>query len=161
MPRLSELRTLAGADAYVTNPAEAIRKLQSQGSTRPASGACCAARRRPCFMRATPSANRRMLRQSSSDGGYSLPKLLGILFLPQLLFFLYLLLRKQDCRRTRAPWARHRRGLHLTGLRPMCSTTGNVTRPKVARQLMAKVPALSELLEYYPQLELTVERPNS
>jgi hypothetical protein len=31
VPRLSELRTLAGADAFTTNPAEAIRKLQNEG----------------------------------------------------------------------------------------------------------------------------------
>ena len=39
VPRLSELRTLSARDAYVTNPVEAIRKLQSEGAN-PAGERC-------------------------------------------------------------------------------------------------------------------------
>ena len=74
------------------------------------------------------------------------------------MFFLYLLLRKES---DEGPERRGHDDAEEFTL-PVCSacaaTTGNVTRPKVAKQLMAKVPAFSELLEYYPQLKLTVER---
>src|SRR5262245_5627582 len=41
VPKLSELRTLAGGDPFVTNPVEAIRKLQRQGID-PTNGKCVA-----------------------------------------------------------------------------------------------------------------------
>ena len=161
VPRLSQLRTLAGADAYTTNPAEAIRKLQSQG-IRPAGDRCllCGATS-PAIYSCHAVCESSHVKTSSSEGGYSVPKLLGLLVLPKLLFFLYLLFRKES---VEGP---ERRGhdVAVDFTLPVCgacaATTGNVTRPKVARQLMAKVPALSELIEYYPQLELTVERPHS
>src|SRR3954449_9046146 len=39
VPNLSQLRILAGADAFVTNPAELIRKLQAEGKN-PAGDSC-------------------------------------------------------------------------------------------------------------------------
>lgn len=162
VPRLSDLRTLAGADAYITNPAEAIRKLQAQGIS-PTGDRCllCGATS-PALYSCHAVCESSHVKQPSSDGGYSVPKLLGLFILPKLLFFLYLLFRKEEA--AEGPERRGHDvavGFTLPVCGPCAATTGNVTRPKVARQLMAKSPALSELLEYYPQLELTVERPNS
>ena len=107
-----------------------------------------------------PSVNRPTSKKSSSDDSYSLPKLfLSILFLPRIFFIPLMMLRNKD----NEPDEQRGHDIAVTFTLPVCdpcaTTVGNVTRPKTAKQLMAKVPVLSELLTYYPRLQLTVERP--
>ena len=162
VPRLSELRRLAGADAFVTNPAEAIRKLQSEG-VNPAGERCllCGSNA-AVFYECHAVCESSYVKKSSSDNLYSLPKLfLSILFLPRILFIPLMMLRDKD----NEPSERRGHDVAVTFTLPVCdpcaATSGNVTRPHNARRLMARVPALAELLAYYPQLKLTVARPVS
>jgi hypothetical protein len=160
VPRLSELRTRSGADAYVTNPVEAIRKLQSEG-VNPAGERCllCGSNTAvfyPCHAVCESS----YVKKNSSEDSYSLPQIfLSILFLPRIFFIPLMMLRSRD----NEPSERRGHDIAVTFTLPVCdpcaTTVGNVTRPKTAKRLMAKVPDLNELLTYYPRLELTVERP--
>jgi hypothetical protein len=157
VPRLSELRTLAGADAFVTNPAEAIRKLQSEG-VNPAGDRCLlcgsnAAVIYECHAVCESS----YVEKSDADRAKSFPRmLLSMLFLPLLINF-FLSERKES-----AVCEQRGHDIAVSFTLPVCdpcvATFGNVTRPQNARRLMAKVPALAELLAYYPQLKLTVAR---
>jgi hypothetical protein len=160
VPRLSELRTLAGADAFVTNPAEAIRKLQSEGIN-PAGERCLLCGSNAAVLYECQAVcESSYMKKSSSDDSYSLPQIfLSILFLPRIFFIPLMMLRKNDAE----PDERRGHDVAVTFTLPVCdpcaTTVGNITRPKIAKQLMAKVPVLNELLTYYPRLELTVERP--
>jgi hypothetical protein len=83
---------------------------------------------------------------------------LTILFLPRIFFIPLMMLRNKD----NEPSERRGHDIAVTFTLPVCdpcvTTVGNITRPKTAKQLMAKVPVLNELLIYYAQLKLTVER---
>lgn len=161
VPRLSELRTLAGADAYVTNPAEAIRKLQSQGIN-PAGNRCllCGATS-PTLYACHAVCESSLVKTSSSDDGFSFSKLLSIFLLPKLFFILYLMLRKNESQEP------ERRGhdVAVDFTLPVCgaclASAGGTLRPKMAKELMASVPTLADLLAYYPQLKLTIDRDTS
>jgi hypothetical protein len=161
VPRLSELRTRVGADAYVTNPAEAIRKLQEQGIS-PAGDRCLL-----CKSMATVAYTCHALCETT----YSKPDdsaldeipmpMLAIAFDYLVVEPLYrILFRRGGPNSTVVGY-----DVGVTFTLPVCDacakTSGNVIRPKIAKRLMASVPVLAELLAYYPQLELTVERPVS
>jgi hypothetical protein len=157
VPRLSQLRTLAGADAFVTNPAERIRKLQSEG-VNPAGDRCllCGSNA-AVFYECQAVCESSYVEKSHADKANSFPRvLLSMLFLPLLLNF-FLMGRKES-----AVCEQRGHDIAVSFTLPVCdpcvATFGNVTRPQNATRLMAKVPALAELLAYYPQLKLTVQR---
>ena len=151
---------LTGADAFVTNPAEAIRKLQAQGIN-PAGSQCLlcgsgSAVSYNCHAVCESSHVKRSGSDGSSNYGVSL---LRLLFLPIVINIL-LSMRKKSFE----PEV-HGHDIELDFTLPVCdpcaSMAGKVTRPAIARQLIASVPAFAELIAYYPQMKLTVERPAS
>ena len=161
VPRLSELRSLAGSDAFVTNPAEAIRKQQAQG-IRPAGDRCllCGSMS-PVFYACHALCESSHLKRGDADSSDNFGILLfRILFIPVLINAIYMSLRKK-------PSESEVRGhdIEVEFALPVCdpcaATTGKVTRPKIAKRLMANVPILAELLAYYPQLNLKINRPTS
>jgi len=156
VPRLSELRQLAGADPFVTNPVETIRKLQAQGSE-PAGKTCllCGSST-PVFYVCNAQCESSHVKITGGDDMNIFIRVLCVLFLPAVLAFALLL-------RGRAPKVAERRGhdvevsFHLPVCRPCTGTLGKIT-PARARKLMGKVPVLKELLEYYPRMKLRVTR---
>lgn len=161
VPRLSELRTLSGADAYITNPAEAIRKLQAQGIN-PAGDRClvCSAMS-PDFYVCHAACEESYTKKESSTGDVSLPTLfVKILLRPQRL--LASLTTSQNNMDTSA----ERRGhdVNVSFNLPVCgactASAGGTIRPKKAKKLMTGVPALADLLAFYPNLKLEVEHPH-
>src|SRR5262249_14326388 len=85
VPNLSKLRTLAGTDAYVTNPADAIRKAQREGND-PAGDKCLV-----CGSSAAVFYNFRAVCESShvkhgtgKESG-DIPRLMSLLFLPRVI----------------------------------------------------------------------------
>jgi hypothetical protein len=153
VPKLSMLRTLAGADAYVTNPVEAIRKAQ-QGGNDPVGDKCVA-----CGSTDSVSYQCAAVCESSHakrDGDSNF--ILRWLFLP--VFVNILMWHRQNDEYG------DRRGhdVEITFKLPVCrqceSALGNVMRPSIAKQLMARVPLYRDLLTYYPNLSLTIDKPN-
>jgi hypothetical protein len=157
VPTLSQLRRLAGVDAYVTNPAEAIRKAQRQGIN-PAGDKCliCGSPT-AVFYTCDAICETSQLKRVAGTESTDIPRLLSFLILPWILSFLM-------WRRSQPAEAEIRgHDIEVTFSLPVCdpcaTTTGNVTRPSVAKQIMANVPLYRELLEYYPNLTLRIERP--
>jgi hypothetical protein len=154
VPNLSKLRTLAGADAYVTNPVEAIRKAQQSGND-PAGDKClhCGSAS-PVKYHCTAVCERSHVKRASADP----PSMLHWLLLPVVVNIL-LWFRSDD------DYAdRQGHDIEVTFTLPVCdvckSTVGNVTRPNVAKKFMHQVPLYRELLAFYPYLTLTVQPPN-
>jgi hypothetical protein len=160
VPALSKLRALAGADAFVTNPAEAIRKLQAQGinpagercllcgSTSPRLYVCCAI------------CESSYVNRMDSAGANSVPGiLLALMSFPHFLHMIF------EARQAPSPPQVHGHDVEVSFTLPVCgpcaSSYGDPSRPKMARRLMAKVPVLAELLDYYPRLKLDIARPSS
>jgi hypothetical protein len=155
VPRLSRLRELAGADAYVTNPAEAIRKAQSEGHD-PAGDHCllCGSAT-PLFYTCNAICERSHMARSPDDSS----SLVQWFFLP---WFLNLLLYS---RRGEVQADRRGHDVEVNFKLPVCGacaqTQGDVTRASVAKRIMARVPMYAELLEYYSGLKLKIQRPLS
>jgi|1186.fasta_scaffold86147_2 hypothetical protein len=155
VPKLSQLRTLAGADAFITNPVEAIRKQQAQGIS-PAGETCvlCGSLS-PVIYKCHAICEWSYAKRTSSDDTGNLIKLL---VLPRLWLLASLLSGKE-------PDESDRRGhdvsisFDLPVCDPCAATAGKITRPSVAKRLMIRVPLYKELLKHYPKLELKVERP--
>lgn len=153
VPSLSALRTIAGADAYTTNPVEAIRKLHAAGES-PAGDSCircsCA---KPVIYNCTAVCERS---RAGSSAGSASDGLLSWLFLPfvfnVLLYF----------RRAGSVTDRYGHDVEVSFQLPVCeqcaSQFGKPTRPSVAKQLTTNNPLLNELLDFYPELTLTVKR---
>jgi hypothetical protein len=158
IPNLSTLRAMTGADPFVTNPAEAIRKLQLQGID-PAGDKCvlCGSSA-PVFYACHAVCESSHLKTSSGADSPSIPRLLTLLFLPHLITWLVL------CFRGSEPMQAERRGhdISISFTLPVCdpcaATSGNPTRPAVAKKLLVKVPAYKDLLEYYPNATVSIKR---
>jgi hypothetical protein len=155
VPRLSQLRTMAGGDAFVTNPVDAIRKAQRSGND-PAGNQCllcgCST---PVLYPCRAVCEQSHVKHSADDPNY----LLRWLFLPWFLNALMSLRPRY--------FDADRRGhdVEVSFTLPLCNTcaniTGKATRPAVARQLMSRVPLYDELLKFYPQLTVVVDQPNA
>ncbi len=158
VPNLSKLRALAGADPFVTNPAEAIRKLQDQGMD-PAGRAClsCGSSTATCYKCHAVCESSHLKRSAGADSP-SVPGMMTLLFLPHFITWLLFCFRRVE------PQEAERRGydievsFNLPVCEPCTSTIGSVTRTSVAKQMMLKVPLYKELLEYYPNMKLEIKR---
>src|SRR4051812_10679826 len=100
VPNLSKLRAMAGADPFVTNPAEAIRKSQDQGID-PAGNACLscgssAVTRYKCHAVCESS----HLKRTPGADSPSVPRMLTLLFLPHLITWLLFCFRKAEPQET-------------------------------------------------------------
>lgn len=155
VPNLSKLRTVAGADPFVTNPAEAIRKLREQG-VEPAGDKCllCGSSHAVSYKCHAQCESSHVARVDSGETDDLV--LLRMILNPfrGLLWQLFALKAKQIERRGH--------DIAVTFLLPICdpcaATAGNMMRAATAKQLMLKVPVYKELLEYYPKLQLKIER---
>jgi hypothetical protein len=158
VPNLSQLRILAGADAFVTNPAELIRKLQAEGKN-PAGKSClnCGSAS-PQFYDCHAVCESSHIKAGTTKEAGDIPRLLSLLFLPKLILFLMLAVRRK-------PQESEIRGhdIEVSFKIPICSacakTIGDVTRPKTALQVLSRAPVLAKLIAYYPQLQLQLTRP--
>ncbi|HEX3601835.1 MAG TPA: hypothetical protein VHU84_16900 [Lacipirellulaceae bacterium] len=157
MPKLSELRTLAGVDAYVTNPAEAIRKARLEEKD-PAGERCllCSSAK-PDFYHCVAICEQSHTKRNDTGGPSDSTELLRWFFFPVIINILLAF------RNTNPVIDRCGHDIEVNFLLPVCkqctATIGNPTRPSVAKRLMIKVPLLAELLKYYPQLKLKITRP--
>jgi hypothetical protein len=155
-PRLSELRTLAGQDAFVTNPVEAIRKIQREGHS-PAGKSClvCGGKS-PVQYRCDATCESSHLKGGQSDA----PGVLGWLTFFCMAFFLGIgfLFRRGG----QSEGVVHGHDVGVTFDLPVCdacaATNGKPTRTAVAKNLMLQVPAYRDLLARYPDLKLSVRR---
>jgi hypothetical protein len=156
VPRLSELRTLSGQDAFVTNPVEAIRKTQREGRS-PAGKTCllCGGNS-PVQYRcdATCESSHLTGGQSGAHG------IVGWLAFVCMAFFLGIGFLFSSDEESEGEVHGHDVGVAFD--LPVCdacaATNGKPTRTAVAKDLMRKVPAYRELLARYPDLKLTVKR---
>jgi hypothetical protein len=154
VPKLSELRLLAGADAFVTNPAEAILKLQREGNEPGGDKCVMCGSATPVFYQCLAICEQSHVkknRASQSNG------LLRWLFLPFIVNVL-ISMRAED-----ETIDRHGHDLEVKFRLPLCdlckTAAGNPTRPNLAKKLMVRVPQYKQLLDYYPGLSLTIIRP--
>ena len=157
VPRLSELRTLIGADPYITNPVEEIRKLQAQGND-PAGKTCliCGSAA-PVLYKCRAECESSHVKRTGGDDSYGFARILLFLFLPVLLA-LAIISRRRD----RETFDRLGHDVEVSFNLPVCDpcskTIGSVTRPAIAKKLMLQVPLYKELLEYYPRMKLRITR---
>lgn len=146
---------LSGKDAYVTNPIEAIRKLQRNGQS-PAGNHCllCGSRS-PAIYRCDAACETTHVKHGSTDSN-AIPQLLSFLFFGWIIGTL--IASRAGARDTEV----HGHDVGVTFDLPVCdacaATSGKPTRIAVAKNLMLQVPAYRELLEQYPDLKLTVKR---
>jgi hypothetical protein len=160
VPRLSELRKLAGCDAFVTNPAEAIRKMQASGVD-PAGERCllCCSTAAEFYGCDAVCESSHVKRPSSNYDPVN--TVLTLISWRRKLSYLFSLFSEQVDEEP------ERRGhdIQVSFTLPVCracqATAGNVTRPKVAKRLMANVPVLAELMDFYPQLTVNVRAPRA
>jgi hypothetical protein len=167
VPTLSKLRLLAGKDAYVTNPAEAIRKMQYDGVS-PAGDRCitCGAGTPVEYTCHAMCESPRLKHAPVGEPHSLVPPFLRIagiiLFGWAIVLFGHLLLSRRK-RPTENETIGHE--VYVTFPLPVCdacaAANGGVTRPAVARKLMVLVPVYKELLDYYPQSVLSVTKPMS
>jgi hypothetical protein len=153
---LSELRALAGKDAFVTNPTEAIKKLQRSGIS-PAGDKCllCGATS-PDLYRCHAVCESSHLQRVGTDDADSPMQMLWFLILPKILFLPFVL-RKKRTKTDRLGYDIEV-DFHLPVCRPCASMNGDPAKTGVAKDLMKKVPLFAELIGYYPQLRLKVDR---
>lgn len=164
VPSLSKLRTLAGHEAFVTNPAEAIEKAIRNGEN-PAGERCvmCGAlnpRIYTCHATCETTYVKGQNRESNDMGRFFW--FTAVFLVSKLLFLTVWWTRIFGF--SRQPNEIEIRG-HDVGASfplPVCdscsSSAGGVTRAKVAKQIMTKVPMYKAMLDHYPQLELRFER---
>jgi len=161
VPTLSKLRTQAGKDAYITNPAEAIRKQQNEGGS-PAGDRCilCGSTSPIGYTCDAVCESSRLLKTASSDqSGSSASHVLWTMLVPSPIRMIRRLMRRHE-RPTDAVRVGH--DVEVSFDLPVCDacakTVGEVTRLRVCKELMGRVPLYKDLLTYYPNLALTVRR---
>jgi hypothetical protein len=153
VPRLSQLRVLAGADAYVTNPVGAIRKSQQEKSdlTEPRKCVLCGAIK-PNLYQCTAICEQSHVKRG--DDGTS--SIWHWLLLPLVVNILMSFHRKPAYAESRG------HDVDVTFILPVCDecelSNGKATRPSVAKKIMNEVPLYRELLAFYPNLTLRIER---
>lgn len=164
VPSLSRLRTLAGRDAFVTNPAEAIETAIRNGE-KPAGDRCvmCGATDPSIY---TCHAT---CETTCVKGGEHESNDMGRLFWLTAVFLVFKFLLFAFWWRGIFGFRRRSEEFEIRGHDvgasfplPVCdscsSTAGGVTQVKVAKHVMSKVPMYKALLDHYPQLELRVEQ---
>ena len=138
----------------MTNPAEAIRKVQREGKEPAGDNCLCCVPARPVLYECIALCEQS--RVIESRGGDHSNGMLRWLFLP---FILNVMI---SLRSDSATIDRQGHDIEVKFRLPLCKlcsqSTGKPTRPAVAKQLMLKVPLLAELLNYYPQLSLKTVR---
>jgi hypothetical protein len=156
VPNLSTLRTLAGGEAYVTNPVDAINKMLRQGIN-PAGNVCllCGSTS-PVHYRCEAVCESTHLKRSGGAESNDIPHLLAYIFLGR---WLGALLSGSGGPRNSEVQGHD---VAVTFDMPVCdacaATNGNPTRTAAAKDLMLRVPAYKELLTRYPDLTLSVKR---
>jgi hypothetical protein len=148
---------MAGADAYATNPAEAIRKLQRSGQDPLGDKCLLCGSADPIVYECTAICERSHVKRAADNENF-----IGWFFwllLPALLKALV--------------WVRHevtdavRQGhdVEVEFRLPVCDrcarSMGDVTRPDVVKKIISRVPPYYALLCYYPNLMLQIVRPMS
>jgi hypothetical protein len=157
VPTLSKLRTQAGKDAYVTNPAEAIRKHQRESGS-PAGDRCilCGSTSPIHYTYDAVCESSRLKAASSDQSGTNV---FWIMLVPGVIRLIRRLVKRCD-RSTDAVRVGH--DIEVSFDLPVCDactrTAGDMTRPRVSKELMRRVPLYNDLLAYYPNLTLTVRR---
>jgi hypothetical protein len=155
VPSLSELRKSAGADPFVTNPSEAIRRQHEQGIN-PAGDRCLL-----CGSSSAVFYDCKAICESSHvariDDEVDDVQLFRMILNP-FRVLLWQLLRR---RVTRLEKRGH--DVSVTFQLPVCdpcsAMTGKVIKVSTAKKLMRRVPLYANLLDYYPRLKITIERP--
>ncbi len=157
VPNLSRLRALAGHDAYVTNPVEAIAKAQRDGSD-PAGERCLSCGSDSAVLyRCHAICESSYVKRSSNDAN-DLPKLISWFVLPLVLNLLLSWRGKQN------ETSRHGHDVEISFNLPVCAPCavirGNLSK-RAAKELMATVPLYKSLLQYYPNLQLLISAPSA
>ena len=163
MPSLSQLRTLAGRDAFVTNPVEAIKKaLQNDGSPVGTNCVMCGARD-PVVYECYALCESTHAKNQSVDQSTDILRLLRLTFLfvfSKALFIASWWTRVFDFREQKDEIEIRGHDVEVEFPLPVCDSCSNsagaVTRAKVAKQLMARVPMYKALLDQYPDVKLEV-----
>ncbi len=157
VPKLSQLRALSGGDPYVTNPAEAIRKAQRNG-TDPAGNKCvlCGSSA-PVFYKCHAVCETMYVKPVQDD---SSDDVVGAAVEYFIVGPLYRMLFRRSGSQD-AQVLGH--DVEVTLSLPVCDScaaaNGNVTRASVAKRLMMNVPEYRGLLAFYPDAKIRVERP--
>ena len=156
VPKLSQLRTMVGKEAFVTNPVEAIRKAQREGQS-PAGHKCLL-----CGANSPTIYHCEAVCESSHLKGDTAHKANGIFswlaFVLMAWFAGFAFLRRSN------PTELVIRGhdVSVSFDLPVCdacaATNGNTTRPAMAKRLMQLVQPYRDLLVHYPNLALTIKR---
>jgi len=155
VPKLSELRLMAGADAFITNPAEAILKSQREGNE-PGGDKCllCGAAS-PVFYECHAVCEQSHVKKTGESKSTEMLRWLILPFIANII----LSLNREDQKIDRLG-----HDIDVKFRLPVCnlcqSSTGNPTRPAVAKKLMLRVPLYKQLLDYYPSLSLSIDRPS-
>ena len=151
---------MAGKAAYVTNPAEAIRKLQMAGIS-PAGDRCVVCKSTvPVFYSCEAVCEASTLKAAAADQtGNGIPSLLLRLLTLSPIRLLRRLLPRHD---QLVDAIRVGHDVHISFKLPICDpcamTAGNVFRSNVAKKLLTHVSEYRDLISYYPDLKLTVTR---
>jgi hypothetical protein len=155
VPKLSHLRTLAGGDAFITNPVEAIRKQQRDGINPAGEGCLLCGSLSPVFYKCHAVCESSHARRGNKVDPISMVRLL---FVP-MVWLIAMLLREKEFE----PIDRRGHDIAISFDLPVCdpcaASAGKVTRANVAKRLMAEVPLYKELLDDYPNMQLKVARP--
>jgi len=146
VPPLSELRRRAGADAYVTNAVEAVRKKLNRGELPAGPGCILCGSPAHSTVACRVVCERAFAGRESEDGG----SFLAFLMLGGLSF-----LRRK---RPGGSGEVHGRDTDVELPLRLCdscrSNAGNLRRPRALRRLIAAVPDYQRVLDEYPEAEL-------
>lgn len=156
VPNLSRLRTMAGQDAYVTNPAEPILKMQRSGQ-RPAGCTCllCGSNAPRVYLcvATCESSHIKGVAEKNVNTILSWLAFVSLAFMAGLAFL-------RESRSTPIEIRGHDVGVSFD--LPVCdacaATNGSPMRSSVAKGLMHRVPAYRKLLQHYPNLSLKISR---
>ena len=159
-PSLGKLRQLAGKDAYVTNPAEAIRKSVLAG-VNPAGDVCivCGSRSPQEFECNAECESVVVKNSPETSNSYVsfLARFGAVLLLPKLLL-LFLLRGRVSGQEPTEFGHEVSVSFPLPVCRPCVESGHNPCDKRTAKELMRKVTLYRQLLDYYPKLVLSVQK---
>ncbi len=160
VPSLGNLRQLAGKEAYVTNPAEAIRKSVAQG-IEPAGNSCLVCGSDVSNTYRCVAECERSLTKDAQNNENSLvrflARLISVILIPKLLV-IYLFSR--PAANSEPQVFGHDVAVEFQlPVCEQCAQAGHDPRKhRVARKMLQEVDLLNQLLEYYPAIALRIER---
>jgi hypothetical protein len=156
VPNLGRLRMMAGQDAYVTNPAEAIAKLQRTGGSPAGNNCLLCGSHSPTLYRCDANCESSHVK-GATEKNFSM--ILSWLAFVSMAFFAGLAFLRQS-KETQLEVRGH--DVAVTFDIPLCdaclATAGSPERIKNAKRLMGLVPPYRELLTHYPDLVLKVKK---